>query len=111
MKVIDEDVKPGNVIEVDFQRPLLVTGTSNRRESCLHRQKMVDRRKRTVECTSCGAFLDPLDALADVAADGSNLLWARRELARINKRIAELKEEEKRVKARLRRAKKKDPGP
>lgn len=96
-----------NVVRPNFQQPQLVRGLSKSSlegRRCSHAQTVVDLNAREVECEVCGAPLDPIQVLDRLARDGTNLRWAREELKRVKERVEELKAEEKRVKARLRRA-------
>ena len=63
----------------------------------------VDIGSRSVVCSECGAELDPYDVLVRLARDGTKLVEARKRLRALTKRIEELRAEERRVKARVKR--------
>lgn len=67
---------------------------------CAHNNKTIDRNKRQVVCSSkeCGAILDPIEVLARLASDGTDLLWAREELRRLNTEIRKLELERSNLK-------------
>jgi len=82
--------------------------TSGYQAQCRHTRFLVDPKLRTVECTHCGATVDPVDAMLTVGNDWERYAgWvahAKSERTRLEKLVLELKAEEKRVKSRLRRA-------
>jgi len=94
------ELKPKNALPVQTHR-------SKKTRYCLHRSVLVDDNARTVECSKCGANLDPFAVLLTYARDGDRLRWMYLEIQQANKTIEELKAEERRVKARLRNARKK----
>jgi hypothetical protein len=56
---------------------------SSKKPYCGHGQVVVDGQAREVECGHCGVALDPVQALAMLAADGDRLVWEARELKRL----------------------------
>lgn len=78
---------------------------------CSHPAVRLDDHSRTMECTECGATLDPYDFFRNQA------LWLQRawqshstvkhDLNRLIERVAQLKKEEARLKGRIATAKKK----
>ena len=80
-----------------------------RSRGCRHKQVDVDPGERTVECSRCGAVIDPFDAILMIADEWEGLdAWARRRERERDEAFAktkELKAEEKRLKARIRTAK------
>lgn len=77
------------------------------RRYCLHRAVEVDDNARIVECQHCGAPLDPIKVISDIAHDLINYRYKEDDYIALKKKIADLKDEEKRIKARIRRAQKK----
>jgi seryl-tRNA synthetase len=77
-------------------------------QECDHASVRLDREARAVRCKRCDATVDAYDHLLALAQKWSRMAdWvkhARRERATLAGRIAELKREERRVKARLKRA-------
>jgi vacuolar-type H+-ATPase subunit I/STV1 len=80
----------------------------DRPHKCKHHSVEVGSKKRIVVCTACGEYLDAFEILLQYAYDERRFNYHRGQLAEIEKKIAELQAEEKRVKARLKRATKKD---
>ena len=75
---------------------------------CRHRHSEMDSLERTVTCTDCGATLDPFDWM-ERTLDENARYWReqselKKEIGSLHKKVEELKDEEKRVKARLRNA-------
>lgn len=75
---------------------------------CSHRQVVVDTSVRTVTCSTCGADLDAFTWVADYARQERTLRHWEKEQQRHAKIVADLKDEEKRIKARTRNARRKD---
>lgn len=74
---------------------------------CEHDQVRVDGHRRVVCCVKCGAVLDPFDF---VVHNAKTISWAwrdyrtaRRQLAELATRVDDLKREEKRLKALVKR--------
>lgn len=112
---MNEDDKPtAAVIDLEKERlkakhtPVIATKYSM---GCRHKHTVVDQRARTVECDDCGASLDPLQVLWDLACDHSRLLAEFRHTERKLKRAREDLEEtlrlERNAKARLANARRK----
>lgn len=75
---------------------------------CRHRQKELDTESRTVSCVYCKKQLDAFDALVEIMRDERNALFAHQRYEEERKRVQELRNEEKKIKARIRNAKRKD---
>lgn len=75
---------------------------------CRHYSLEIDEFNRNVNCAICGKAIDPFDWLAKIAAEDiamrQTIKWRKSEEKRIFDRVEELKKEERRVKARIRRA-------
>jgi len=71
----------------------------------------VDEYKRMLECRRCGITIDPFDYIWKVAVKEDHKNWTNiylaSEIDRLSKKLDTLKKEEKRIKARIRNAKKK----
>jgi hypothetical protein len=80
---------------------------SHRTTFCPHRHVLVSEDDRTVECGACGAILDPFAVILMYAKEERSFAYAKGCLAKLSKQVQELKAEEKRIKARLDRAKSK----
>lgn len=74
---------------------------------CFHHRVIVYDRDRKLECENCGADVDPFKFIADFARKQRWLQHCKEELASLRTEVDELKREEKNIKARIRRAKKK----
>jgi len=74
---------------------------------CQHGALRIDPHERSVACTHCGQVLDPFDYLLSNAVT-INRAWqdhsfVKRELGDLQDRISDLKKEEKRLKAQIKR--------
>jgi hypothetical protein len=74
---------------------------------CFHRHVLVWQDRPRVDCKTCGATLDAHQVLLDYANKERSFYWkneeAKRLLAEMNKRIEDLKREERNLKARVKR--------
>lgn len=75
---------------------------------CLHRKQTLNEVSRKVLCTDCGMELDAFDLLVRRARKGGYDEMMARDGKALRERVAELRAEEKRVKARLYNARRKD---
>lgn len=75
---------------------------------CQHPRTELDESTRTVLCLDCGKTLDPFDVLVGYARLERRLQWSRGEERAADQRVAALKEEERKIKARTRAASRKD---
>jgi len=75
---------------------------------CLHRQTVLDTEARTVTCRACRKSLDPFDLLLSLAREERWFDMWEREGKKLRARLAELRKEEQRVKARVKNASRKD---
>lgn len=85
-------------------RPLKVGRTG----FCRHGRRSLDEADRTVTCSDCGAVLDPFNELLRVGRDENLLERQQRERRSLAAKVAFLKGEERKVKARVKNAKRKD---
>ena len=97
---------PSNVVTVAFGNE--TKKPERDRRYCRHVQYEVDEETRTVRCCACEAMLDPFAVLLQYASKERHFHDWERAQREEQKKIAELKEEEKRVKARTRGASRKD---
>lgn len=74
---------------------------------CEHGAVRLDEHDRSVQCTKCGAMLDPFNFILKQAKTlqtaWDNYKYVRRELNEVTERITYLKKEEQRIKARIKR--------
>lgn len=77
------------------------------RERCPHHRILIDKENRRLTCESCGVELDPIAELYKIAVKEWELYYSVEEFKRYKNLTADLKAEEKRIKARIRRAQKK----
>ena len=79
---------------------------------CDHPAVRLDDHSRSMECTQCGAVLDPFDFLRRNAMTLQRAWrdhkYVKGQLDELNKRVGELKKEERRIKARIATLKKRD---
>ena len=75
---------------------------------CKHLHIITDRKRRTIQCEDCKEVLDPFDVVYEYAGGERMYHHWRAEETRVRRRLYQLKEEEKRVKARTRNASRKD---
>lgn len=75
---------------------------------CQHSGLRIDPHERTIACARCGQTLDPFDYLLTNAVvlqrAWQDHSYVKRELGDIQDRITELKKEEKRLKAQIKRS-------
>jgi|GEM_PF-4401895 len=74
---------------------------------CRHTRVRVDPKLRRVECRDCEEILDPVEVLLQYANKERQFRYRREALDDIQHRVKDLAAEEKRIKARIRRAEKK----
>lgn len=102
-----------NLIEVQRWKvsdmPLLVHRNDAQRYCC-HARTEVDDNKRTVTCRDCKASLDAFDVLLRIANQEMQLLYMRDKVHALREQVFELQKEERRIKARLKRARERDDG-
>lgn len=77
---------------------------------CRHRQTVVDESDRTVACGSCGKALDAFQVLLEYARRERHWQCWDQEVGNKTRELAELKDEERKVKARTKNAARKDAG-
>lgn len=75
--------------------------------SCRHRNVVVCRQSRIVECESCGTVLDPIQVLLEFAYQERALNYTEEKLKKAQQTLAEMNKEEVRLRARIKRANKK----
>jgi hypothetical protein len=61
----------------------------DRLKDCQHPQRQLDPKLRTISCGKCGALLDPIECLMDLAKYEESLCWRLEEIKRHKKREAE----------------------
>jgi hypothetical protein len=116
----DED----NVIAVDFtagDRPTTTLLPVRRERSsfgtrltmagrviqCGHPRLEIDEQTLDLDCVDCKERIDPRLFVLEWARRERSVQWTREEVARLHKEVDELRAEERRIKARIRRAKEK----
>lgn len=106
---IESTDPPGdNVIALEFSPIGISTGRLIDRY-CSHSHSIVDNNARIVKCRACGAELDPIAVLWQLAHKADSFRWMAEEKRRLEARVAELKKEEVNIKARIRNARKWEP--
>lgn len=104
----DEDA---DVISLATGKPVGLpepTREDDRRRFCGHQGWAVSVHERSLHCRQCGVDLDPFEVLARVAEEYDTVVKAREEHKRLREHIGRLQHEEKRTKARLKNASRKD---
>ena len=97
----------GDVIKRDFGGLAEVKSVSGK-PPCRHTQTVVDERARTVECGTCGQALDPIRVLLEYAEKERHWRNWQSAVHEQQRALEELKEEERKAKARLKNAQRKD---
>lgn len=69
---------------------------------CRHMAAFVDKAAREVTCQACGADLDPITVLDNLAFEEMKLIWSREEMKKLHEEGDELKREIRNLKAQLR---------
>lgn len=80
----------------------------NRQKWCSHRRFALDAEAREVRCQGCGKLLDPFEILFEYATEERSFENWRQSVIDQGKKLAELRAEEKRIKARTKNASRKD---
>jgi len=96
----------GDVVTPDFGSARLDV-KRRRPGDCKHTRVIVDPVLRRVECRDCESVVDPIQVLVQYAEGERNFQYRQESIDRLAKRVKELAAEEKRIKARIYRAKKK----
>lgn len=104
------DPPVAQVIRHDFGglAAIKASGPDAPHQRCRHMATVVDEVERTVGCATCGAPLDPIQVLLEYARKERHWRGWDAELNRTLERIAELKDEERKVKSRTASASRKD---
>lgn len=92
-----------NIVRPDFNGANLRVRERTLKD-CKHLQTEVDPVLRTVKCSSCGDWLDPVQVLLGVAKGEKGLQNKTGKNSELVKNIGKLSDEERRLKSRLRRA-------
>lgn len=102
------------IVELDKERkrreklkPIAVNRRLSTRCEHDHHTAIVDPGQRRVECDGCGAELDPYETLLLFCRQGNRYERLARECDRLSKKLKELRAEERRTKARVKRWRKK----
>ena len=77
-------------------------------ELCRHRSYILDKDERSVTCEECDKNLDPFDLLVDLSRSEGYRATVDADRQKTAQRLAYLKGEERKVKARLKNALRKD---
>jgi transcription initiation factor TFIIIB Brf1 subunit/transcription initiation factor TFIIB len=101
-----------NIVRPVFGGPRPETEIKGFRGHCRHDRYEVDTEKRIITCSreGCGAVLDPFDIHVEYAMRERTYRHYRKEVSEATTKLAELKAEETRVKARTKAASRKDAG-
>jgi len=75
---------------------------------CWPHSPIVDETSRTVTCKRCKTLLDPIDVLLQVASEHARWVQLGEEQRLLAQQVGQLKEEEKRVRARTKSHSRKD---
>lgn len=101
-----EEMTDDNVIKAKFDGVSLSVKDRNI-PTCLHGRVWVDEEARKVTCRDCERQLDPISVLLSFARKERNFQYTKESISSLRLEIDELKKEERRIKARIRTAKKK----
>lgn|GEM_PF-2796251 len=97
----------GVVSVVDFKNKQAIDLKDKPVGGCNHMRLSVDPVLRVVECSLCGAKLDPVQVLVEFAKRERRMSYTRQAYEDARKKTQDLSAEERRIKARIRRAEKK----
>ena len=97
-------MKHDDVIRPKFGSTLTV---NDKPRDCEHWSVVVDSKEREVSCSSCGKILDPFSILLQYAYKDRTFGFTREGMLKSREEHNKLLEEEKRIKSRIRYAKKK----
>lgn len=79
---------------------------------CRHWNLIIDIKSRSISCKNCGAIVDPFEHICQWAEEehktALNLIGLKHEEKQLETKVEELKAKEKRIKARIYTAKKKE---
>ena len=111
---MSDDTPPDNVLAFRVPSPHQTVGPSplmqrrhsmlDRKPWCGHQAAYVDRDARDVTCQACGADLDPITVLDNIAREEMRLIWSREELVKLREERDELQREIRNLKAQAKRA-------
>jgi hypothetical protein len=105
---VTDDAPPDNVLHPTFGEPGKQTEIKRNGAYCFHRQYDLDEGDKTVTCGRCGAPLEAFQVLLDYAHRERHWRYLDGEARDLEKKLAELKDEERRVKSRTASASRKD---
>jgi hypothetical protein len=71
--------------------------------ACFHRQRVVCASARTMECADCGASLDPIAILSDIAHDADWVVALRAERKKLEADVETLRAQASSTRAKVRR--------
>ena len=94
----------GKILRPDFQEKNSISIT-HKAMPCKHLGVEVEEYTRTVSCAKCEAILDPFTVVFQFAIEERKLMVFTETIKKARSEIVELKQEEKRIKARISRAK------
>lgn len=78
------------------------------RRFCRHHRTVLDEQRRTVACRDCAQALDAFEVLRELALGERRWVSREKEAREAAERVARLKEEERKTKARTKAASRKD---
>lgn len=106
----DADDKPDNVVTIHFGAggETRIKDASFDKRHCRHVRMLIDEENRSISCEVCEKPLDPFQICLDYARRERNWRHYETEEHKTRKKISELEAEEKKLKARIRNAKRKD---
>jgi hypothetical protein len=101
-----ETPKMGEVVSPDFGSDRLEIKQISH-GGCRHSRVLVDPELRRVICKECDVTLDPIEVLLEYASFERRFQYRRETMNDMREKILELQAEEKRIKSRIKYAKKK----
>ncbi len=88
----------------------LIRTTRKQKEFCSHKRTQVDFCARVVVCAMCGADLDPISVLADLAHSGDHFVHLAAAKKRLQEDIERLEGAVRRLKSQVRYYREKEDG-
>ncbi len=107
----EPEIETAEIIGMDFKLRMPVEVIRDNRAFCTHIGVDIDPETRIVTCRACGRQLDPVDVLLGMAKRWRLITWnveeVQRNLKKSRESLEELKREERNLKSRIARMKKK----
>lgn len=102
-------IQPSEHQDTDVLATIPTDNKTAQQRRCTHPQTQISDTNRTLQCLTCGCYLDPFDYILSKSRIGLSVIGEINELyskrTKLRESIANIEREEKSAKARLRSAK------